>query len=98
MYKHLINNIIPADDLHWDKVDNKYVSLSEKETQEIIAACLDQGMIEITDVCKVVQWCGYVRIGQILWRNFLQGSISICGFDENDDPLFTVKKETNDEN
>jgi hypothetical protein len=98
VYRHLINNIIPADDLHWDKSENKYVSLSEKETQEIIAGCLDQGMKDLNDVYRVVQWCGCVRVGQILWKNFLQGSLSICGFDENDEPLFTPYKEPTDEN
>ena len=98
MYKYLINNIIPADDLHWDEIENKYVSLSEKETQEIVAACISHGMKDVNDVFKVVHWCGSVRVGQILWRNFLQGSVGICGFDENNEPLFTPYKEKNDEN
>jgi hypothetical protein len=91
MYKHILNNLIPADDLHWDEDQKKYVSLSEEETKEIILACLSQGMTELTEVFKVVSWCGQVRIGQILWKNFMMGSVDICGFDEDDEPLFTKK-------
>lgn len=91
MYKHILNNLIPADDLHWDEDQRKYVSLSEEETKKIVLACLNQGMTELTEVFKVVSWCGQVRIGQILWKNFMMGSVDICGFDENDEPLFTKK-------
>jgi hypothetical protein len=91
MYKHILNNLIPADDLHWDEDQRKYVSLSEEETKEIVLACLNQGMTELAEVFKVVSWCGQVRIGQILWKNFMMGSVDICGFDENGEPLFTKK-------
>jgi hypothetical protein len=92
MYKHLINNIVPADDLHWDESENRYVSLSEDETKKIINACIEQGMTELDDVFKVVSWCGNVRIGNLLWKNFLLGSVKIAGF-EGEEPLFTPRKE-----
>jgi len=98
MYKDIINNLIPADDLHWDDEENKYVSLSPEETKEIISACIRNGMTELDDVFKVVTWCGTIRVGQILWKNFIQGSIDITGFDKSGEPFFFPTKGQTDEN
>lgn len=92
MYKNLINNIIPADDLHWDESEKKYVSLSEDETKDIINACIEQGMTDLDKVFKMVSWCGHVRVGNLLWKNFLLGSVKITGFD-GEEPLFAPRKE-----
>lgn len=92
-YKHIINNLIPADDLHWDEIENKYVSLSSEETQEIITKCVENGIDNISDVYKFVQWCGYIRVGQILLKNFMSGSLSVSGFDSEDTPYFCPNKE-----
>lgn len=91
-YKQVINNIIPADDLHWDEEDKRYVSLSSEETQEIITRCIEEGMTDLQDVYKFVQWCGFVRVGQILMKNFLSGSLSVSGFDEENMPFFGTKR------
>lgn len=93
MYKYVINNIIPADDLHWCEEEGKYVSLSREEMDEIISSCIEQGMTDLNDVFKVIQWCGNVRVGQILWKNFLAGSLRITGFAEGDEPRFTMRGE-----
>lgn len=90
-YKEIINNLIPADDLHWDEEEGKYVSLSGEETQDIIQKCLENGMTDFEDVYKFVQWCGYVRVGQILMKNFLSGSLNVKGFDSEDAPYFSPK-------
>lgn len=92
MYKDIINNVIPADDLHWDEQEKKYVSLSENETKEIINACIAQGITELDDVFGIVSWCGAIRVGQILWKNFLLGSVKITGFN-GEEPLFAARKE-----
>ena len=92
MYKYILNNLIPADDLHWDEFQNRYVSLSDDETNKIVSTCLENGITELEDVTKVVNWCGTIRIGQILWKNFIMGSVDICGFDENGEPIFSTKK------
>jgi hypothetical protein len=91
MYQYVINNIIPADDLHWDDIEKKYVSLSTEETQEIIASCLQQGIMDLDTIFKVVSWCGNIRVGQILWKNFMMGSLEISGFDR-EEPIFAPKK------
>jgi hypothetical protein len=92
-YKDVLNNLIPADDLHWDDEEKRYVSLSMDETQEIISKCLENGMKDFEDVHKFVQWCGYVRVGQILMKNFISGSLTVSGFDKQDSPYFCPKKE-----
>lgn len=97
MYKNLLNNIIPADDLHWDELENRYVSLSAEETQEIILACMNQGITDLKKIYKVVTWCGQVRVGQLLWKNFLNNSVKITGFDMIGEPIFAPNKEIENE-
>lgn len=92
-YKDIINNLIPADDLHWDEGENRYASLSGEETQEIIAKCIEVGMTDFDEMYKFVQWCGYVRIGQILMKNFMLGSLRVSGFDHEGMPYFGPNKE-----
>jgi hypothetical protein len=89
-YKKIINNLLPADDLHWCKEEQKYVSLSEEETNEIIVRCMEQGMNSLEDVYKFVSWCGSMRVGELLWKNYLSGHLEVVGFDENNEPLFSV--------
>lgn len=90
-YKKIINNLIPADDLHWCEEEGKYVSLSSEETTEIIARCMEQGMTSLEDVYKFVSWCGVVRVGELLWKNYLGGGLRVIGFDENNEPIFTTE-------
>lgn len=96
MYKYIINNIIPADDLHWCEEEQKYVSLARDEVDEIVAACLNQGISELKDIMKVISWCGNIRIGNVLWKNFLYGSVDITGF-EGEEPRFGPSKEKENE-
>jgi hypothetical protein len=93
MYKYLLNNIIPADDLHWCEEENKYVSLSRDEVDEIIAACMNNQITELDDIYKVISWCGNVRVGQILWKNFISGGVAINGFDDQGEPKFSPRKD-----
>lgn len=97
MHKKILNNIVPADDLHWCEEEERYVSLSREEIDEVISSCIDQGMPKLEDIYKVIQWCGRVRVGQILWSNMLSGSIIVAGFDEHDEPMFMPRKENKDE-
>jgi hypothetical protein len=87
----MINKIIPADDLHWNEEDNKYVSLSNEDVDNIIVACAKQDITEFEDIYKVVQWAGLVKVGEILLRNFLDGRIKILGFDKSE-PYFGENK------
>jgi hypothetical protein len=98
MYKHILNNLIPADDLHWCEEEKKYVSLSRDDIDRIAATCLNQGISSLDDIMKVVEWAGVVRIGEILWRNFLSGGIRVVGFDEQGEPKFGPRQEKVNDN
>jgi hypothetical protein len=87
----IINKIIPADDLHWNEEEKKYVSLSDEEINSIIATCISQNIKEEKNVYKIVKWAGLVRIGNILLDNFLKDRLDVMGFDNNDEPLFKAK-------
>lgn len=100
MYKYILNNILPADDLHWDELEKKYVSLSSEEIQEIIMTCMKQDIMDLKEIYKVVSWCGEIRVGNLLWKNLLLGTIKISGFSENGEPMFSAnnQREEQDEN
>lgn len=98
MYNYILNNLIPADNLYWDDEEKRYVSLSKEQSYEIIEACVQHGINDLQDVCKVVSWCGNIRIAEILKQGFLAGNVEIVGFDENDEPLFKPSKEVENEN
>jgi hypothetical protein len=84
----IINKIIAADDLHWCEEEQKYISLSKEDVDQLIAACSNQDMTEFEDMYKVIQWAGIVRVGQILLKNFMSGKIKITGFDIDGEPYF----------
>lgn len=92
-YKKFINNLIPADDLHWCDMENKYVSLSEEEVNEIIIRCMEQGTTQLEDIHKFISWCGVVRVGELLWKNYMSGHLNVIGFDERNEPIFTTAGE-----
>jgi hypothetical protein len=64
---------------------------------DIIASCVAQDIKELDDIFKVIQWCGSVRIGEILWKNFLSGSVGIVGFDGQGEPKFSPRKDVKNE-
>ena len=42
-YKQIVNRLIAADDLHYDKEERRFVALSQQEVNEIIAQCSESG-------------------------------------------------------
>lgn len=88
----MINKIIPADDLHWCEDEQKYVSLSNEDVDNIIIACAKQNITEFDEIYKIIQWAGLVKVGGILLNNFMDGRIKILGFDESNEPYFGENK------
>lgn len=86
-YQQLINRIIAADDLHYDASQNRYVSLSEKEVDDIIRKCVENGIKDAARIQQVVAWCGTLRVGQLLYRSFMTGQVRVTGIRDNE-PLF----------
>lgn len=92
-HDNVINKIIPADDLHWCEEDQKYTSLSMEELDSIIINCVDQGITNLEEISKVVTWAGFVKVGNLLLKNFLTNRLAITGFDSDDEPLFGAKED-----
>lgn len=87
-YKKTINNIIAADDLHWNEDEQKYVALSDDEIDQIILNCINQEILEEDDLMNLMKWATHVKVGTILFNNFLKNQIKIIGFDETGEPIF----------
>lgn len=91
-YKYIINNLIAADDLHWNKEENKYNALSKKELDKIIKSCISQGIKNEEDVFAIVNWATQVKVGSLLLKNFINKEISVHSIDKNGEPLFIPNK------
>ncbi len=91
-YHQIINQLIPADDLHWYEEEQEYKPISKDQLDEIILACVNQEITELDDICKIINWASVVNVGNLLLKNFLYGNIKITGFDKNEEPYFGVKK------
>ena len=86
--KEIKNKIIPADDLHWNEDEQKYVAISQKQLRDIILKCIEQGIIKTEDMVKMTDWATSLNVGNILLKNFLSGNLVVVGFDEFKEPLF----------
>lgn len=91
-YKHIINNLIAADDLYWNKDENKYNALSKKELDKIIKACINQGIKNEEDVFAIVNWATQVKVGSLLLKNFINNEIFVSSIDKDGEPLFVPNK------
>lgn len=87
-YKQLVNRLIAADDLHYDKEQRRFFALSQKEVNAIIVQCAENGITEHDHIKKVVNWCSSVRVSQLLHSSFMSGRLRIAGF-SGDEPLFS---------
>lgn len=86
--KDILNKIIPADDLYWDKQDGKYIAHSPEEIDSILMSCIENGITDQSEIMKVFNWCTSVRIGELLMKGFLAGKVNILGIDEDGEPFF----------
>jgi hypothetical protein len=86
-----MNDLVPADELHWDKESNSYGILSREQTDGLIEACLVAGVDNPSDIFKVIREYEMVRGGILLFEQFLSGRLGICGFDKLGSPIFEPK-------
>ncbi|NCX76976.1 MAG: hypothetical protein EBX09_08100 [Actinobacteria bacterium] len=91
----IINKIIPADDLFWSDEENKFVALSSDEIDSIISRCMASAITEENDIMAVINWCTSNRVGEILMRNFLNGTIAIQTVDSDGEPAFVYNPDGN---
>lgn len=83
-----LNDLVPKDDLHWDRETDTYRILSKEDTDEVIRACLRVGTTDQKDIVKVIEEYERVRAGLLLFRRFLEGSIGVYEFGEDGSPIF----------
>jgi hypothetical protein len=86
-----MNDLVPADELHWDKESNSYGIISREQTDSLIQACLVAGVDNPSDIFKVIREYEMVRGGILLFDQFLSGRLGICGFDKLGSPVFEPK-------
>lgn len=89
--RDVVNQIIAADDLYWDDMEQKYVALSPDEIDNIIKMCIENDLVEQSQIMSVMHWCTNARVGEILMKNFLNGSIGIRSIDNTGEPEFVKK-------
>ena len=87
--KDVINKLIPADDLYWDKEEKKYIALSPEEIDKIMYTAIDNGFTEEKDVIDILNWATSVKVGELLLKHFMQGGLAISGIDDSGEPFFT---------
>lgn len=85
---HIVNKLIAADDLYWDKDEGKYIALSSDELNNLIKGCYDKGFVHVEQIMCVVNWATNARVGSILLNNLLAGNIVISGFGSDGEPIF----------
>lgn len=93
--KDIINKLIPADDLFWDDIEQRYTVHSLEEIDAILEACLNNNLTEEDSIMKVLQWCTSIRTGELLMKHFLAGNVGIVDLDKNGEPLFVQLPEIN---
>ena len=89
-YPQMINRLIAADDLHYDPDERRLVSLSSEEVDDIIRRCHELGITDCDQIKKTVAWCGFVRVGWLLQRSFMEGRLTITGF-SGTEPCFAPR-------
>jgi len=87
-YSKIVNRLLAADDLHWDELQGRFVSLSQEQVHEIVATCADRGITDPDEIKLVVGCVSGVRISELLRDAFLSGRLKIAGFRDGE-PLFS---------
>jgi hypothetical protein len=90
LYRETLNNIIAADDLHWNEIEKKYAALSMDELDSILSNCIDQGITDEESMIKIVAWATNARVGALLLKNFLENKVKIS-VDKEGETYFNKK-------
>jgi uncharacterized protein YaiL (DUF2058 family) len=93
----IINNLIPADDLYWNKEENKFLALSNKKIEKIVIRCCEQKNLSLSEIQKIVEWSSQIRVAQLLLKGFLNGNLSIIKINDKGEPYFCLTKELENE-
>lgn len=87
-----ILKLIPPDELHWSKIDNKFVLFSNEETHNILLQCIKIGKVEELQIMPILRQLENIKTGAILLNRFLKGGIEF-DIGENEELLWRTKNE-----
>ena len=78
MNKSDVFKLIPADDLHWNEIQQEYVALSDTEIDAIILDCVQNAGISDPEIIhKVLQNFTNMKVGALLFKQYMDGNIAI---------------------
>ena len=89
--RKIVNELIPADDLHWDEDEKKHVAVSRQEEANLIRSCLRCGLNEDQTLKLVREYC-LSKTSVMLFKNFLEGNIDVYSFTSSGEPIFSKPK------
>lgn len=88
---NVINNLIPADDLHWNDYDQKYCAISEQDMDRIILTCHENGTSEEIMQALVQSFVEY-KTHHLLFKHFFKKNIGVYRL-KNGKPFFEKIKD-----
>lgn len=69
--------IVGSNNLYWSEDEGKYLLLSTEETRELVNKCMDSGVIEVSDIVKIIRAYEDILSGSAIFRNFLNGDLTV---------------------
>jgi hypothetical protein len=85
-----LSEIIQTDDLHWNRTEKRFVSLSEEELDKIVMACVTCGIEDDDLIIKMVRWAEEIRTGNLLLKGVLEDRLGILFKEENEPSFFAL--------
>lgn len=85
-----ILKLIPSDELHWSKLDGKFVLFNDEEIRMILLQSIKIGKIEAYQIMPILRQLENIKAGAILLDRFLKGNLEF-DLGENEELLWRVK-------
>lgn len=86
-----MNEMVPLDDLHWDRESKRFNILSPEDTKKVLRSCVRDGVDNPADILKVVNEYEVMRAGMLIYERFFSGAVRVCGFEDDGTPVFEAK-------
>ena len=92
--KYILNNLIPADELHWNDHDQKYCAISEQDLDRIILTCHENGASEEVMQALVKEFVEY-KTSKLLFKQFFRRNIGVYHLKDGKPFYEKIKADTN---
>lgn len=77
MNRNPMNRVVAADDLHWNRVEGKYTTLSEPEVTVVLDVGVACGLKTEAELKILLRWAGVARMHTLLLKNLLEGRLRV---------------------